>query len=312
VIESFKEVLGRHGLRLVRERIETVQVNLGNLCNQSCSHCHVEGSPQGKKVMSQATAREVVGLVERLGVERVELTGGAPELNPNFRWLVERLRGLGAAVVDRCNLTVLTEPGQEDLVGFLRRHEVEVVCSLPCYTEANVDKQRGPGAFARSLAALKRLNAAGYGKGGPRLNLVYNPLGAFLPPRQETLAADYRRQLAAHGISFDRLFTLANSPIGRFGAALRREGALEAYLDLLRASFNPATVGALMCRTLVSVDWEGRLFDCDFNLALGLGARGHASEADQESLLGDIAVTDHCFACTAGAGSSCRGALQAA
>jgi len=310
---GFPETLARHGLSLLREGVEIVQVNLGNLCNQMCAHCHVEGSPQGRRVMSEATAREALGLIQRLGVRRVELTGGAPELNPSFRLLVAGLRGLGVRVADRCNLTVLFEPGQEDLVQFLASHEVELVCSLPCYLEANVDKQRGAGAFAKSIAALRRLNTAGYGRGGPALSLVFNPLGAFLPPAQERLEADYRRELAARDIAFDRLYTLANSPIGRFGARLISEGAYDAYLEVLRRSFNSSTVSGLMCRTLISVDWRGRIFDCDFNLALALGARERtAAEARLEDLTGPIALGEHCFACTAGAGSSCRGALEAA
>ncbi|MGM0578490.1 MAG: arsenosugar biosynthesis radical SAM (seleno)protein ArsS [Myxococcota bacterium] len=309
---------GRGPLR--RERPTMLQINVGKRCNQACLHCHVDAGPKRTEVMDARTAEAVVALLDRSpGVEAVDVTGGAPELNPSFRWLVREVRARGLRVMDRCNLTVLLEPGQEELAGFLREHEVELICSLPCYGPVNVERQRGKGVFGRSIEALRRLNALGYGVegGGPPLDLVYNPVGPSLPPAQAALEADYREHLRGDfGVEFTRLLTLTNMPIARFAHTLEREGRHQEYMDLLASAFNPATIEGLMCRHLVSVDWRGRLFDCDFNqmLDLPLGASGARSVFDLGSLDDldgeGVAVDSHCFGCTAGAGSSCGGALS--
>jgi radical SAM/Cys-rich protein len=303
-----------------RSRLETLQVNLGYRCNQSCVHCHVDAGPRRTEEM----ARETVDLViEFLGTRRVgilDITGGAPELNPHFRYLVERARDLDVRVIDRCNLTILEEAGYEDLDAFLAGHEVEITASLPCYQLENVDRQRGRGVFDASLRALRRLNRLGYGDpaSGLQLNLVYNPQGPVLPPPQAALEADYRRVLGGqYGIRFNRLYTLCNMPIKRFGNTLARRGQLHDYLMLLQGAHQDANLDAVMCRTLVSVDWRGRLYDCDFNQMLGLPMRlADRRPAHLSDLLGldplghPIAVGGHCYGCTAGQGSSCGGALR--
>jgi radical SAM/Cys-rich protein len=313
---AFQQALNRHGLTLRRSALRVLQVNVGKLCNQACSHCHVDAGPHRTEVMTGETAAEVLDALRRCRPQTLDLTGGAPELNPHFERLVAGARALGCRVIDRCNLTVLTLPGKERLTEFLAAHEVEVVASLPCYLEGNVDSQRGVGVFDASVRALRRLNALGYGSEGTGLvlNLVYNPLGASLPPDQAGLEADYRRELSdRYGIRFNRLYTLANMPIRRFAHQLRREGTYEAYMTLLANAFNPATVDGLMCRDTVSVGWDGRLYDCDFNQMLGLPLRapcGHVRELGSEPVEGfPIALGDPCFGCTAGAGSSCGGAL---
>ncbi len=303
---------------LDRGPLTTLQVNLGYRCNQQCLHCHVNASPRRRESMDGDTARAVIGALDRLPVGTLDITGGAPELNPHFRDLVRAGRERGLTVMDRCNLTILSEPGQEDLAEFLAEQKVVVVASLPCYLPENVDGQRGRGVFARSIEGLKRLNALGYGHGGGlELNLVYNPTGAHLPPDQAALEADYKRRLYEdHGIVFDRLFTLANMPIARFGSTLVSKGAFDAYMTLLKDHFNPATLAQVMCRSLISVDWRGWLYDCDFNQMLDLPARlgqrprTHIRDLDPADLEGAPIVTaDHCYGCTAGAGSSCGGAL---
>lgn len=303
---------------LRRRAVDTLQVNVGKRCNQACHHCHVDAGPRRTEQMTAATAERVLELLARSpGVTTLDLTGGAPELNPSFRRLVTGARALGRHVMDRCNLTVLLEPGQEDTAAFLADHDVEIVASLPCYTEGNVDKQRGRGVFGRSIEALRRLNALGYGSGvaGRRLVLVYNPGGAFLPGSQAGLHADYAARLERDfGVVFDDLFTLANMPIARFRGDLERQGKLDAYLALLRDAYNPGTLDGLMCRSLVSVSWDGRLFDCDFNQMVELPAPVAARtlwDLDDLDALADrpIATAAHCFGCTAGAGSSCGGAL---
>lgn len=302
---------------LRRGALTTLQVNLGYRCNQACRHCHVDAGPTRTESMEAATLALIAPVIEARGIRCLDLTGGAPELHPGFRDLVCQARGLGVEVIDRCNLTILSEPGQEDLADLLAEQGVRVVASLPCYLEANVDRQRGGGVFLRSIAGLQRLNALGYGHSGSGLDLtlVYNPQGPSLPPPQEALEAEYRRVLGdAYGIVFNRLYALANMPIHRFAATLAAEGSLEAYRDLLRSHHNPANASAVMCRSLISVDWQGRLHDCDFNQMLGLPA-GHPSMGHLRDLLdGDpagapIAVAEHCFGCTAGSGSSCGGAL---
>jgi len=259
-----------------RERLETLQVNLGYKCNQTCVHCHVNAGPTRTEQMDRQTMHAVLRYLEASGVGTLDITGGAPELNPHFRELVERARALGAHVIDRCNLTILEEPGQGDLADFLAGQGVEIVASLPCYTEELVDRQRGKGVYETSIRALQRLNALGYGieGSGLALNLVYNPQGASLPPAQEKLEADYKRVLGERfGIRFNRLYTLANMPIARFGSTLISKGRFNAYLELLRESFREENLQAVMCRSLISVDWQGYVYDCDFNQMLGLPLR---------------------------------------
>ncbi len=304
---------------LRRRRLETVQANLGYRCNQACLHCHVNAGPTRREEMSRDTAEAVLELVAASGATTLDLTGGAPELNPHFRWLVETAHARGVQVMDRCNLTILSEPGHEDLADFLAAHRVEVVASLPCYLEDNVDGQRGAGVYARSIAGLRQLNALGYGDGrsGLMLNLVYNPTGPYLPPPQAALEADYRRELGGrHGIVFDRLFTLANMPIQRFGSTLVSHGEFDAYMTLLRGAHRDDNLDQVMCRTLVSIGWDGTVYDCDFNQMLGLPlavpgrTRPQVRDLIGRDLAGNpIAVAGHCYGCTAGQGSSCGGAL---
>ena len=313
---SFELALAGHGLELRRAETKTLQINVGKVCNQACHHCHVEAGPKRTESMTRTVAERVVALLaESPSVTTVDITGGAPELNPSFRWLVEEARRLGRHVIDRCNLTVLFEPGMDDLAEFLAEREVEIVASLPCYSAKNVDEQRGHGVFAKSIAGLKRLNALGYGRSGGerRLNLVYNPNGAFLPPAQDGLEATYKAKLAEDfGIAFDHLFTITNVPIARYADYLDERGQFDAYMSLLVAHLNPATVTGLMCRSLISVGWDGAVYDCDFNqmLELPLGAARTIFELDSLALEGQpIASGAHCFACTAGSGSSCGGSL---
>lgn len=305
---------------LTRGTLETLQVNLGYLCNQQCQHCHINAGPHRSEVMSRETVEAVLRFVEHNPVRLLDLTGGAPEMNPHFRELVRRARELGVAVIDRCNLTILEEPGQEGLADFLAEQRVQVVASMPCYLEENVNGQRGKGVFDASIRGLQQLNAVGYGdpECGLELNLMYNPTGPFLPPPQVTLAQDYRRVLGEqYGIRFNDLLTLVNMPIQRFGSMLVSTGQFDDYMQLLRDNFAQANLPQVMCRHLISVDWLGRVYDCDFNQVLGLplvyrgkGPR-HLSEIDPDELAGKaIAVADHCFGCTAGQGSSCGGALS--
>jgi radical SAM/Cys-rich protein len=302
-----------------RGRLTTLQANLGYVCNQTCFHCHVNAGPNRKEVMRRDTAEEILAFIGRAGIETLDLTGGAPELNPHFRELVDRARAMGARVLDRCNLTVLSEPDQEDLAGFLATHQVTVIASLPCYLEENVNAQRGDGVFEGSLDGLRRLNALGYGHPGSglELNLVYNPQGPQLPPPQAGLETAYRDHLGdRYGVVFNRLFTIANMPINRFAKTLARKGELEGYLHTLRLAHQETNLESVMCRSLVSVDWQGYLYDCDFNqmLHIPLAATGrprtHLRDLDSSTLEGrGIAVADHCYGCTAGQGSSCGGAL---
>jgi radical SAM/Cys-rich protein len=307
---------------LRRRGLDTLQVNLGYKCNQSCLHCHVAASPQRTEMMDGATVALVIEVLGVRGIGTLDLTGGAPELNRHFRDLVRGARALGVRVIDRCNLTILSEPGQEGLAEFLAEHDVEVTASLPCYSPANVDRQRGDGVFERSIAGLQQLNALGYGDAatGRVLNLVYNPQGAALPPAQGPLEADYKRELFEHfGIRFDHLFVLTNMPIQRFGSTLVSKGGFGAYMRLLRGAFHADNLDTVMCRGLVSVDWQGELYDCDFNQMLGLRARiNGATRPHLRDLLAHdpegetIRVADHCYGCTAGQGSSCGGALEEA
>jgi radical SAM/Cys-rich protein len=304
---------------LQRRRLHTLQVNLGYRCNQSCSHCHVNAGPWRTEAMAEAQIEQVLGVLAHPTIETLDLTGGAPELHPRFRSLVGRARALGRKVIDRCNLTILLEPGQEDLAAFLADQAVHVVASLPCTEAERVNQQRGDGVFERSIEALHRLNHLGYGDpNGPlRLDLVYNPSGANLPPVQASLEAHYREALAReYGLRFNRLLTITNMPIERFARDLAHRGALEAYLEQLQQAHRAENLEAVMCRGLISVNWKGELFDCDFNQQLGLPLGGrHRHLSDLLDQVGDlegesIRVATHCFGCTAGHGSSCGGALS--
>jgi radical SAM/Cys-rich protein len=305
---------------LRRARLETLQANLGYRCNQSCLHCHVAAGPKRKEEMTWQTMELLLRFAGRQGVATLDLTGGAPELNPHFRRLAAAARGQGLKVIDRCNLTILNEPGQEDLAEFLAAHETEIVASLPCYLEENVDGQRGNGVFQSSLAGLRQLNALGYGlpDSGRVLNLVYNPAGASLPPDQVALEAAYKEQLATrYGIVFNHLFALANMPIKRFGSTLVSRNEFHDYMRLLKGAQRVENLPGVMCRTLVSVDWQGYVHDCDFNQMLGLPLGDADGPVHLSALLDHdfenrpIRVADHCYGCTAGQGSSCGGALGA-
>jgi radical SAM/Cys-rich protein len=315
---EFETALAGAGMWPLRAAgIEVFQINVGKLCNQTCRHCHVDAGPDRREVMTRETMELCLGVLAHTPIPVVDLTGGAPELNPDFRWLVERCRALGRRVIDRCNLTVLQLPSQRDLPAFFAAHEVEVVCSLPHYLAPATDRQRGDGVFERSIAALRRLNAAGYGDGRPglRLVLVTNPAGAFLPPQQASLEAEWKRELRRrYDVGFDALYCLANMPISRFLEWLADSENLESYMQRLVASFNPAAARGVMCRSMLSVGWDGRLYDCDFNQMLDLtvdsGAPKHIRDVDLSALEGRTIVTArHCYGCTAGAGSSCGGAL---
>ncbi|MEO7403140.1 MAG: arsenosugar biosynthesis radical SAM (seleno)protein ArsS [Burkholderiales bacterium] len=305
---------------IARRTVETVQVNLGYKCNQSCVHCHVNAGPTRTEMMSPATIAEVLAYLEASGASTLDLTGGAPELNPGFRGLVRSARTLGVRVIDRCNLTILEEPGYEDLAEFLAAESVEITASLPCYTEELVDRQRGKGVYELSMEALKHLNKLGYGQPGGRLvlNLVYNPQGPSLPPPQAPLEVDYRRELGErHGIVFTQLYTLANMPIQRFGSMLISKGQFNSYMTTLREAYRVENLEQVMCRSIVSVDWQGYAYDCDFNQMLGLPLvvagkpRPRLRDLMRHDLNGTpIMVADHCFGCTAGQGSSCGGALS--
>ena len=308
-----------HFPAIERARLDTLQVNLGYKCNQSCVHCHVNAGPNRTEMMDAATMALIPEVLAARGLATLDLTGGAPELHDGFRDLVRAARAQGVRVIDRCNLTILFEPGQHDLAQFLADQQVEVVASMPCYSAANVDKQRGDGVFDLSIAGLQQLNALGYGQpdSGLVLNLVYNPQGASLPPDQHALQADYKRELLAHfGIVFNELFALTNMPIQRFGSTLVSKDSFDSYMDLLKNSYQAQNLPGVMCRNTVSVDWQGWLSDCDFNQQLGLplgnsGLQRHLRDLLTTSLDGKaIRVAGHCYGCTAGQGSSCGGALE--
>ncbi len=317
-IPSFDSVIERHGLpALAVERVEVLQVNVGKLCNQTCVHCHVDAGPDRREVMTRETAEKAIELLRRQPIPTLDITGGAPELNPNFRWMVSEARRLGRRVIDRCNLTILLTGPQADLVSFLADHQVEIIASLPSFRSAGTDAQRGAGVFEKSIEAMRRLNAAGYGRGsGLVLNLAHNPVGAFLPGHQASIERDYRRELESrYDVTFDHLYTITNMPISRFLEYLERSGNLQSYLELLVRSFNPGAVTDLMCRTYLSVGWDGRLYDCDFNQMLDLTVNGGAPDTLDRLLASGgqrrrVRTARHCFGCTAGAGSSCGGALQ--
>jgi radical SAM/Cys-rich protein len=315
---DFDAVLREHALAPLRRGApHTLQINVGKLCNQACHHCHVDAGPGRKEQMVRPVAERLMEVVAASpGVTTVDITGGAPELNVNFRYLVESARAMGRHVMVRCNLTVLFVPGMEWLPEFYRDAQAELVCSLPCYTAENVEQQRGVGVFDQSIAALRTLNRRGYGRCGLRLNLVYNPVGAFLPPAQAELEARYRQELRALDVEFDHLFTITNMPIKRFARQLRGWGKEAEYMGLLVNHFNPAAVSGLMCRFLVSAGYEGTLYDCDFNQMLEMpltsdGRRLNIWDVNNLDAFegAPISTAAHCFGCTAGAGSSCGGAL---
>jgi len=312
-LRLFEETLGGP---LHAAGIGVLQINVGKVCNQRCAHCHVDAGPERRETMTRETAGMCIDVLRRHPIPAVDITGGAPELCAQFRYLVTESRRLGRKVIDRCNLTILLVPSQSDLIEFLARNEVEIVASLPCYLESNVDRQRGGGVYAKSIEALRRLNAAGYGMPGSalRLNLVYNPVGASLPPPQAALEDDYRRELGArHGVEFHSLFTMTNMPISRFLGMLQQDGNYDAYMHKLETAFNVQASQSVMCREMVSVGWDGALYDCDFNqmleLPVGYGAPSHIRDFDAAMLRRRRIVTgNHCYACTAGQGSSCGGA----
>jgi len=304
-----------------RKSLEILQVNLGYLCNQSCLHCHVNAGPNRTELMNAETISDILSVLQKTGAHTLDLTGGAPEMNPLFRELVVKASALGVKVIDRCNLSILSEPGYQDTTIFLASHQVEVVASLPCYLEENVDGQRGKGVYQKSIDGLRMLNQAGYGNpdSGLILNLVYNPTGPYLPPGQQQLERDYKAYLKQQfDIQFNQLFTITNMPIARFGSSLISKGLFEDYMNLLKDSMNLANMNGVMCKNQLSIDWQGYVYDCDFNQMLGLnllhpedGKRIHIRDLtslNMEEL--DIIVADHCFGCTAGQGSSCGGALE--
>src|SRR5438067_5061541 len=318
-MNRFSETLTAHSLALRRSKTEVLRVNLGKLCNLACVHCHVNAGPKRKEIMTRETVDRVVDWCARSEIPTIDLTGGAPEMIPDFRYFIERVKTLRPSrrVIDRCNLTILLEPGYEGLAQFLARHKVEIIASMPCYTAENVNAQRGQGVFDSSIKALRVLNSLGYGSDLP-LHLVYNPVGAFLPGPQAELEADYKRELKKHfGIVFNNLYTITNLPIGRFASYLRHNNKLEEYMELLIRAFNPATIEGLMCRNTISVGWRGEVYDCDFNQQLrmqwfrnGESERLFLWDIDPGSLEGrEIMTGNHCFGCTAGAGSSCGGAI---
>ncbi|NNC89565.1 MAG: radical SAM/Cys-rich domain protein [Akkermansiaceae bacterium] len=315
-MNHFDQTVARHGLRLQRADPEILQVNVGKLCNLTCIHCHVNAGPKRREIMTRETVGRILDWLRGTEIRTVDLTGGAPEMIPDFRHFVEEVRGMGRHVIDRCNLTILLEDGHRGLAGFLRDHEVEIVASMPCYSPDNVEEQRGEGVFDASIAALQLLNRLGYGREERLpLHLVYNPNGAFLPGDQAALEADYKRELdRAFGIRFDRLFTITNLPIARFAAYLRHTRQYDEYMEVLVDGFNPASVEGLMCRNTISVGWRGEVYDCDFNQQLGMQLRNGKPmflwDLDLEGLRRmPIQTAEHCFGCTAGAGSSCGGAL---
>lgn len=315
-IKPFDETLKQYSLTRKRNRVSTLQVNMGKLCNQACHHCHVEASPIRTENMSMATVERIIELCENNpGIKCIDITGGAPEMNPNFRYFVKALRKLGKEVIIRCNLTVLFEPGQEDTALFFRDNRLKIVASLPCYSKENVDKQRGHGVFNKSVEALRILNGLGFGKEGTglHLDLVYNPGGAFLPPAQAQLEIDYKKKLKEDlDIEFNQLYTITNMPIKRFLDDLEKESKLEEYMQLLLENFNPNAAKNVMCRDLVSIGYDGKIYDCDFNQMLDIHQNNKEVDVFKVRSLSEFdfkefAVANHCYGCTAGAGSSCGG-----
>jgi radical SAM/Cys-rich protein len=318
-MQPFAQRLHLNGRGFNRRQIDVLQMNMGKYCNQACIHCHVEAGPTRKETMSRETVDTVLHFLEHANIPTLDITGGAPELNANFDYLVEASVGFKRHVIDRCNLTVIFQPGKKYLPDFFKRHRVELICSLPCYTGGTVDRQRGKGTFELSIRALKIFNDLGYGQPGSglTLNLVYNPVGQHLPPPQEKLEKDYKRGLWENfGIEFNHLYCLSNMPITRYETHLKLRGEYESYMTLLENSFNLSTVDQVMCRTLISVGWEGTIYDCDFNQMLKLPVRDTqgkalniASVSVDQLMNRPITVGNHCYACTAGSGSSCAGVL---
>jgi radical SAM/Cys-rich protein len=318
-MNRFAQKLAEHSLPLRHTKTEVLQINVGKLCNLTCIHCHVNAGPKRKEIMTRATIDQLIDWLAKTDIPTVDLTGGAPEMIPDFKYLVERLKLLTPPrhIIDRCNLTILLEPGYEDYAQFLARHEIEIIASMPCYSPENVNAQRGNGVFDASIKALQLLNSLGYGR-EPQLplHLVYNPNGAFLPGPQEELEAGYKHELRNHfGIVFNKLYTITNLPIARFASYLKNNNLLGDYMALLNDAFNPAVVNGLMCRNTINVSWQGEVFDCDFNQMLKMQWRSnghgmHLWDVDPTEVENrEIATGDHCFGCTAGAGSSCGGAL---
>jgi radical SAM/Cys-rich protein len=321
MLDTWPLLLNSQFPAIQRSKLEILQINLGYLCNQSCLHCHVNAGPKRTELMTEQSIADILSLLHRPQIHTLDLTGGAPEMNPLFRGLVRKASAMGKKVIDRCNLSILSEPGYEYLTDFLARYKVEVVASLPCYLEQNVDGQRGKGIYQKSIDGLKKLNAAGYAQNGSglTLNLVYNPLGPYLPPGQQQLESDYKQYLKQHfDIDFNQLFTITNMPIARFGSSLISQGKFEEYMNLLKDAMNLTNMNGLMCKNQLSIDWQGYVYDCDFNQMLKLNLRHPQSgeklhirditQLDTQQL--DIIVADHCFGCTAGQGSSCGGALD--
>jgi len=318
-VQCFAEKIRQNGDSFRKRKVAVLQINMGKYCNQACLHCHVEAGPARKEMMTLETVESVLRFLEKSDINKVDITGGAPELNPHFDSLVERCVQLGRHVMDRCNLTVIFEPGKGYLPNFFQKHRVELICSLPCYTEENVDQQRGKGTFDQSIRALQLLNRLGYGitDTGLELQLVYNPVGAYLPPPQDRLERDYRKILKEeYGIVFNHLYCLTNMPITRFETFLKLRNEYHQYVELIESAFNPATLDKVMCRDLLSVGWEGSIYDCDFNQMLELPMRNQQGKPLMIWDLGangledqSIIVGNHCYACTAGAGSSCGGSL---
>jgi radical SAM/Cys-rich protein len=318
LMNRFSQRLAAEGLQLRRRHPEILQVNVGKLCNLTCVHCHVNAGPKRKEIMARETIDRVLDWLAKTDIPTVDLTGGAPEMIPDFRYFIEQVKTLQPSrhVIDRCNLTILLESGYEDLAEFLAARQVEIIASMPCYSTENVNAQRGEGVFEGSIEALQLLNSLGYGKAVDLpLHLVYNPVGAFLPGPQAELEADYKRELKKHfGIVFNRLYTITNLPIARFASYLRHNNKLKEYMQLLIENFNPATIDGLMCRNTISVGWRGEIYDCDFNQQLGMqwenGRRLFLWDVDPDEIANrEITTGDHCFGCTAGAGSSCGGAI---
>lgn len=315
---SFQQIMNQKGLELKRMGVETLQVNIGKLCNQACHHCHVEAGPSRTELMTKSTMERLLELIDKSGasIETVDITGGAPEMNPDFRFFVKELRKRDIQIIDRCNLTVLFEKDQADTAEFLAQHQVHVMASLPCYSKDNVEKQRGRGVFNKSIEALKLLNSLGYARVPElHLDLIYNPVGAHLPPEQDKLEQDYKSELKnLFNIEFNNLYAITNLPVKRYLEHLRRSGELESYMNLLVNSFNPQAFESVMCKNLISVSWDGQIYDCDFNQMLELSpSSGKTSLWSIKSLdefkNTEISVEDHCYGCTAGSGSSCGGTL---
>jgi len=320
-MNKFAQRLADDSISLRRSQPEILQVNVAKLCNLTCVHCHVNAGPRRKEIMTRETIDRILDWFGKTGIPTIDLTGGAPEMIPHFRYFIERVELLqpDRHIIDRCNLTILLEDGYEDLAAFLAKHKVEIIASMPCYSPENVNAQRGDGVFEGSISALQLLNSLGYGIDPDlSLHLVYNPVGEFLPPSQAELEADYKRELKKHfGVVFNKLYTLANLPIGRFASYLRHNNKLDKYMELLIEAFNPATIDGLMCRNTISVGWRGEVYDCDFNQQLGMQWSSNSDQSglflwdiDPDLLEGrEIMTGDHCFGCTAGAGSSCGGAI---